>query len=784
MAVFQQSGQLDYVAMSNGVISNTLFMAQRLAAAGISDITHQAGLAMSTHFRLGHMGQMRIQEAVDNLRPYYGFERTLWFGFGHKSFLALLTEHQAGFNCAALCASLAAIYGDNRSAQLLQALWQVQGMSELLEPSRAQFRALVNGCSGLLVATPFPDVVRRMAGPCAGDIYTYPETTRSKDWAKAVNGIFQVSKGSLKGIKIHGRHDLSFLGAIAHWLFDLQIWVEMSDGTVIFASCRQPEEAEVCLYYADVEESDALIEISSTTFVLRSLRDLITDDIESPMNVRVPWNRCLTELYGKEMDRILINIALFGVVLGGIARIYEALRGGEVNVGGLSRTHFVNFRPAGYGRGFVDSICDLFPDLGTSDIFRKTALELLYADVPSCTERICQSIKTLSAKCGCSSCGSEGDPANQHRSCHVVILFSVRTVASTIAYTDIKQPIDPTRSGLSQIYSNWLRAWKFRASRTFPRLLELASGLPHADLASQGKERHSKAFLLDSILEPVAEIFLGSSYQDEFGLGRRDRDQAQCTAIAKNGVCLWIDALQKLSVDATSIATIHIAPGQIVYKEWNYVSIWDLFHTSKELLSSFTAVKFGETPTFTFQEKPVQAHNGLHILAQERAESGTIRLVYGLNEVNFERTLQPGIITEEVLIATAQVPCPRAATCSDMPVIPCWQRVCGWDIKEMPGQYSPSHSGEHQVAGFMWNSFSPIDRLLAIEGSRHLVWLRHGPFDCARILIRSDQCMGCMTRYITTYQDQASWEYRLYYRGKQVSFPPNGKDLICSFHII
>lgn len=64
----EQQGQLDYVAMSNSIISNTVFMAQRLAAAGISEITHQAGLAMSTRFRLGQMGQMRVSEAKDNLR--------------------------------------------------------------------------------------------------------------------------------------------------------------------------------------------------------------------------------------------------------------------------------------------------------------------------------------------------------------------------------------------------------------------------------------------------------------------------------------------------------------------------------------------------------------------------------------------------------------------------------------------------------------------------------------------------------------------------------------------
>ena len=290
MDVFQQQGQLDYVAMSNSIVSSTVLMAQRLAAAGISQITHQAGLAMSTRFRLGQMGQMRVSEALKNLREYYGFDRVLWFGFGHKSFLALLTEHQAGVNCAALCASLAEAYGVDRSAQLLQALWRVQGFSELLEPSRHQFRALVQGCSGLFLATPFPDVLRRMAGPCAQDNYDYDLTvgSRSEDWARAVDAIFQVSKGDMKAIRIYGGRDLSFLGAIAHWLFDLRVWVELPDGSVTFANCRSPEQINVYLHYADVNNSDDLIKISSTTLVLKSIEDLIMDDPDIPIAYRIP----------------------------------------------------------------------------------------------------------------------------------------------------------------------------------------------------------------------------------------------------------------------------------------------------------------------------------------------------------------------------------------------------------------------------------------------------------------------------------------------------------------
>ena len=196
-------------------------------------------------------------------------------------------------------------------------------------------------------------------------------------------------------------------------------------------------------------------------------------------------------------------------------------------------------------------------------------------------------------------------------------------------------------------------------------------------------------------------MFVGPAHHKKFGLGPRTRGESQCTAVVKNGLCLWIDALRNLSADPASIATIYIAPGQIVYKDWNYTSIWDPSHASEELLSSLTPAYFGEAPTTTLQEEPNQPHNALCILAQERAESGTMRLVYGLNEKTFERTLQPGIITEEILMATARVPYSQGATCSDETALPCWQRRSEWDYTAILNESPYLRSGETYSVGFI-----------------------------------------------------------------------------------
>lgn len=134
------------VAMGNSVFSMSYSILQRFADAGIQPLTHHAGLAISTQFRLSEKGNQPVRDALDNLRVSYGFESVLWFGFGHKSFLRLLTERELGVSCAALCACLGETYGTPKAAELLQALWDVNDFPKDLQPSRSQFGTLVSSC--------------------------------------------------------------------------------------------------------------------------------------------------------------------------------------------------------------------------------------------------------------------------------------------------------------------------------------------------------------------------------------------------------------------------------------------------------------------------------------------------------------------------------------------------------------------------------------------------------------------------------------------------------------
>jgi len=346
-ASFPQGGQVDWVAMSNSVVSASYMVLQRLADAGIHQRTHHAGLLIANQFRLSEKGHERVSDALSKLQPYYGFESVLWFGFGHKSYLALLTEQELGLNCAVLCACLGETYGSARASQLLQALWRTNDFPETSLPSRSEFRALVDCCSGLFLSTSFSDVLQRMAGPYKHGGCELHYTT-APNLARAINALFHISKGDLKAMNIHGGCDIAFLAAVAYWFFDLSIWVQMDDGSTLFANCLHMEEAKVCFYYAEVNEMNrSPVPISTTTFILRSVEDLITDDPYSPIIFRINWTACLAELFSGEVEGILQQAALLGKILGAVARIYQAIATCEADVGGFSRTHFTNFQPCG-----------------------------------------------------------------------------------------------------------------------------------------------------------------------------------------------------------------------------------------------------------------------------------------------------------------------------------------------------------------------------------------------------------------------------------------------------
>lgn len=787
---FQQQGQLDWVALGDSICSVSLGILKRLTDAGIQPLTYQAGLAISTKFCLSEDGSQRVREALSKLKPFHGFESILWFGFGQKSFLAFLTERELGVNCAALCACLGETYGSAGASRVLQTLWKVNEFPSDMEPSRTQFATLVSNCAGLFIKTHFCEIMQRMAGPYKRDNpHVDPERRgASSGIAKAIDGLFQVSRGALKAIEIHGCIDIAFIGTIAYWLFDLSVWIEMHDGSCLFSSCLHSEEAAVRLHYTTTKVKNPMIQISATTFVVESVQDLLSDDLHAAIIFRVSWDKCLAELFNDELRGILSQTALLGNVLGAIARIYKALALCEQDVAKLSRIHFINYQPQGYGASYINGLCALLPELSYSRTFLEGASRSLNQSVAKNITTINDSMAKLRARCRCRLCGTAKSHSSRgESSCYMAVLLLLRHLGDMMAHVDADSTVAPRLSGLQAAYNQQADLWD--SARDSAPYFNVAMGFPRSGGTSTEAAYTSsrlKSTHLDYIMSQIYLIFVGLGYRSQAGENLSFRKKPHCTAVSRLGVCIWLDALRSLNTDPASMSTFHVMVGRISYKNRSYTSVWDLSPPYDTPSAKMPSAVFN--PSRNLKNPSAhesQVHMKVQALATERDVEGSIGFAYQVQDSRIPRLLQPGILTEMLLAWTATFPCPKTLTCSDGPIGDYYERISGWDFmgEDAKGEEEKTRFTD-EGAFYTWTASEQIGKLLAIEGSRQSDFQLTGtPKALSVTVLCSGQCVGCLLRYWKQSKDTMIWEASNYMRGKyanidNISYRP------CRIHII
>jgi hypothetical protein len=399
--------------------------------------------------------------------------------------------------------------------------------------------------------------------------FEYHDTSASPDLAATINGLFQVSRGRLKAIEIHGGLDIAFLSAVAYWLLDLTIWVQMHDGSVLFSNCSHSEEAVVRLHYTEEDDprQRSLIQISATTFILRSVNDLFTVGPYASIIFRVKWENCLKQVFGHEGKRIQDQASLFGKALGAIAHIYEAIAKCEVDVGGFSRIHFVNFQPRGYGRSFVSSIGTILPEIGSYQAFIDGAEQSLIQHVANSVTTIFDLL--IEKDCRCSVCEWKKSDF-EFQICDIAALLFLRKIGDIMAHVDTDSLMSPTVDVLHEVYKSQCLLW-INASLESDGLttedahrdswLGMAVGIPCiSDPGPDIRNLQPTGVLLNSILNQVSRLFMGPVRQEEFSEGRMMSMMPHCTAISKDGACMWLDALRSANADPSCMSTIHVIP--------------------------------------------------------------------------------------------------------------------------------------------------------------------------------------------------------------------------------
>ena len=730
---FIQNGQVDWVAFGNTLWSTSAAVLQRFASAGIQPATYGAGLALASQLQLDHVGNQRMHNALDNLRGVSGFDKLLWFGFGVRSFVRVMRDTQLGVNCIALCSALAEIHGEDVSAWILEELWKLNGYPQQYLPSHAQFTALVKACSGVLAKTSFGSTADRMLAQDLDPnrLTILPFISNVEDIAKAMQGLFDISKGTVSRISITGGLECAFIAALARWLFNFKVYVDDEAGRVVYEDTSQENAQVVVTYSGEAELS--LVQVSSTTYVLREMDHLFDRNPKLDqilLSFRTPWDRCLVRVFGVAFNQLISLPHILGGFLGSAARVYSGLALGEIYVADFSRKTYVNFNEANYGLGFVHAAVSIFPELnGCTGLFAAMQ-KATDASIEEAVRKIEQTVQNLAQVCRCSSCThQETRISGKNGYCLLLMAFSIRALISTISCTVRDPELLPTNRGIHCTYSNIHNTWVGRTLARVP-LLSVALGLKTEDM--HGDDVYSK---IDILADPI-EIFSGHSDHSRYYMQSDLLERDVRTAHVQQGVCYYLDCLRSMTSQAEMMRMVHILPGYIHMGDRHFSSIFDIPNTNNS-----------RRPT-TAQWDVVEEYDSTTMVAKARC--GNIKVeAFGLEKsmehelvvfyqvsIPGEPTfkLRPGRLTYTVLKRTGIATCDQIH-CDRRLAFPCglvhrgWQGITSPIDKTLTGLKS-----EYQC--FIWPQISDLARCAVME-------LTSGLF-----VLRRRECVSCCTASI------------------------------------
>ena len=740
---FTQNGQVDWVAFGKSIWSTSSAVLQRFASAGVQPITFGAGLALASAFDLDRVGKQRMDSALRNLQGVWSFEKLIWFGFGTRSFLHVMADAQSGINCIVLCSALGEVYNEHAAAWILDELWKVYGYPQQFLPSHSQLTALVKACSGVLTRTEFSLIPDRMLGHILELDGVFPHSmANSEDIAKAMSGLFKISKGDIKKITVMGGTECAFIAAFAHWVLNLKVYVDDEAGKVIYQDV-EAEDAQVEVTYCR-QHSLSLVQISSTTYILREVEDIFiraqTYD-QTFLTIRTPWDGCLTRVFGRTFNVLTKAPTTLGGFFGSVARVYRALALGENDVGKFSRTLYINFVESSYGIGFINSVASIFPELKrVNSLFdeMQMALDVPLQEALRTTER---TILDLEQLCQCKGC----TPRDTGRDikCIVALALSIREMVSTISCVTGSSDILPTIRGINHVYSRNkqdLLGSKILQSRP---LLAIALGLVMEN--ERGSElEHLRRF---DLLSYPMEIFSGHSYHSRYLTENNPQGGREfCTATVKQGLCYYLNCLRSLSSHAENARMVHIVPGHIQMGDKQYSSVYDVPNQTTAHLSPSEFDIMNEYKTSRIIQQPTQLEIKIELLGLEKFTDHEL-VVFFRAVVPGEPPIQlkPGRINDTVLRGTGILTCEKSH-CTSRLVLPCALIERGWHIPDKNDKDSLVGSRTGHIC-FLWPQLEDLARCVAIQeqwnSGADEIFLRRGEcFSCGTISLVRERPEG------------------------------------------
>jgi hypothetical protein len=216
------------------------------------------------------------------------------------------------------------------------------------------------------------------------------------------------------------------------------------------------------------------------------------------------------------------------------------------------------------------------------------------------------------------------------------------------------------------------------------------------------------------------------------------------TAVAENGVCVYMECLESMTPRPELLRRIHVIPGHIGRGTRMFDSIWDCAPTQVPSLQRVVIQRAVEE-----QQIAVEPYlpNSLTMtaLVDEPSGPGQLSLYYRISTPQEQVLLQPGAVSSCVLQRSGLVLCSKS-NCGSGFEANTYFVQSGWRFDTRTLDELPNYNYNWTLGkgAFIWKHISlNVARLLAIA------LLRQSHFDfraISHIFLRQDECLPCSVR--------------------------------------
>lgn len=578
---FSQQGSVDWVALSGGFLSISKEILQRLSGSSLDTYTVAVGHVLGSQFRLSSKGRINMQKALDNMNAYAGLQNVLWFGFGVKHPARAIGTTEQGTTLVALCAALAECFPHETAAEILNDMVSLESNLDMT-PSVGEWLALIKSCAGILSTTMFSVRAEKLMGLENSDKPADPT-----DIATVLNAIGKITKHEWVSITIHGGKEARWIGALAEWLFGLTVTITDNQDEVVYTSCPNGQISQVNIRsqtrhdnlhpdYRAPKTGNKTLEIADRTFYIKAVDEVFISPGYKPyggkmdtptMNGRVPWENCLSTVFGVLFKELMKRPDQVASVISGAARMYCAIATAEEGAPiGVLETN-VLYVESSFGAAFIHNLLQWFPELSAIKQYLDQDSDVQTYKYAASKYRV--SIKDIRDNCGCKLCaGLAKGTKEKEVNCQVVLVELILRLGRLLSVVECAEGLYPKFTGLRKLYN-----MRGEESRSNPKkYLPDPPGVHRYRFSDVKPPKMAPFVAMDNFpshMEHAICLFTGRTSKD------LNLHISRSPAISVDGICIYLRMLREIPDSPAMFAMLHICPGQILHQGKRFTQLTD-----------------------------------------------------------------------------------------------------------------------------------------------------------------------------------------------------------------